>query len=189
MRIITHKDWLVMPWKNGGGQTTQLAVFPEKADFESFMWRLSMAAAREDGPFSRFEGIDRTLLILEGQGVILHRPSKADITLNAHTEPFVFAGEEPVTMTLVDGPILDFNVMTRRTRCRHSVSSLRPTTVLTVPAENAVRVLFCRNGSATVGNTSLRAREAILLEPGESLPTLIPDGALELLLVRIMAVE
>jgi environmental stress-induced protein Ves len=31
------------PWKNGGGSTTQIAVFPPDAGFEEFDWRVSLA--------------------------------------------------------------------------------------------------------------------------------------------------
>ena len=189
MRLITHADWQVMPWKNGGGQTTQLAISPAGAGFDTFAWRLSMASARENGPFSRFEGIDRTLLILEGPGVILHRPSQPAVSLNPSSAPFVFSGEESVTMTLVDGPILDFNVMTRRALCQHTVAIRQAEAPLTVSAENALRVLFCRHGSATVGDTLLQPRAAILLNPGETLPPLIPDAPLELLDIRIIPAD
>jgi len=61
MRIIRAADCLVMPWKNGGGTTTEIAVAPEGASLNDFDWRISMAHVGADGPFSSFPGIDRTL--------------------------------------------------------------------------------------------------------------------------------
>eukprot|EP01042_Synura_sphagnicola_P007286 gene7286-9332_t len=43
MRIIRATDCLVMPWKNGGGTTTEMAVAPEGASLNDFDWRISMA--------------------------------------------------------------------------------------------------------------------------------------------------
>ena len=52
-----------MPWKNGGGSTTELLVEPAGATLQTgFRWRLSMAALETSGPFSRFEGHDRTMV-------------------------------------------------------------------------------------------------------------------------------
>ncbi len=43
-----------MPWKNGGGETAEIAVFPPSADLSEFGWRISMATVSSDGPFSAF---------------------------------------------------------------------------------------------------------------------------------------
>ncbi|MEH0072431.1 HutD family protein [Pannonibacter sp. Pt2-lr] len=71
-----------MPWKNGGGITHELAVFPETAGLEDFGWRLSMAEVASDGPFSAFTGIHRTLALVDGAGIGLdfgaeEKPSSA----------------------------------------------------------------------------------------------------------------
>jgi environmental stress-induced protein Ves len=47
-----------MPWKNGGGETTEIAVFPDGAGLSDFDWRVSMARVDGDGPFSSFPGIE-----------------------------------------------------------------------------------------------------------------------------------
>ncbi|MDP1908248.1 MAG: HutD family protein, partial [Hyphomicrobium sp.] len=43
MRILRAKDYRRMPWKNGGGETTEIAISPEGAALDSFDWRVSMA--------------------------------------------------------------------------------------------------------------------------------------------------
>lgn len=45
-----------MPWKNGRGETTEIAVWPEGAGLQDFGWRLSMAGVSEHGAFSAFPG-------------------------------------------------------------------------------------------------------------------------------------
>ncbi len=56
-----------VPWKNGGGVTEEIAVYPSDAGFDDFAWRISMARVGQGGPFSRFPGVDRTLAVLEGR--------------------------------------------------------------------------------------------------------------------------
>ena len=71
MRLIREKSYRRQPWKNGGGETIEIAVFPAGASVDDFDWRISMALVATDGPFSTFSGIDRTLTILDGQGIDL----------------------------------------------------------------------------------------------------------------------
>lgn len=71
MRLIPYSRLIVAPWKNGGGETREIAAFPPGAGFDDFDWRLSIATIAEDGAFSAFPGIDRTLILLSGNGVAL----------------------------------------------------------------------------------------------------------------------
>lgn len=110
-----------IPWKNGGGVTTEVFVFPAGATLETFELRVSRARVEKDGPFSFFPGVDRSLVVLEGDGMELDVEGTS-ITLRAGDAPFVFAGERAITASLLGGPLTDFNVMTRRSALRHELS-------------------------------------------------------------------
>ena len=58
MKILRHEDYKVMPWKNGGGITTEIWVSPEGSGLAGvpFDWRVSIADVATDGPFSKFAG-------------------------------------------------------------------------------------------------------------------------------------
>ena len=71
LTVLRAADHRTMPWKNGGGSTTEIAAAPDGAGIDAFDWRVSMAVVAADGPFSEFPGIDRTLSILDGSGLIL----------------------------------------------------------------------------------------------------------------------
>ena len=121
MKLIRFADLTPKPWKNGGGTTTEIAVSPDRAGFDDFDWRLSVADVASDGPFSLFPDIDRTLTLIEGNGLVLAIEGREPVTLTLASEPLPFAGDIPVNATLIDGPIRDFNVMTRRGQCSHAV--------------------------------------------------------------------
>ena len=108
MRIIRLADQRPMPWKNGGGITYEVAVFPADAAFDGFAWRVSMAQVESDGPFSRFDGIDRSLAIMQGNGLRL-LVDGATIELGAQSRPLAFPGDIPVSAALIEGPIMDLN--------------------------------------------------------------------------------
>ena len=59
--LIPFANLEPVSWKNGGGSTTEIAVFPPDAGFDDFDWRVSLATVAADGPFSAFPGIERTL--------------------------------------------------------------------------------------------------------------------------------
>lgn len=125
MRIIRSEELSRMPWKNGGGETTEIAVFPAGASLDDFEWRVSMATVAADGPFSAFPGIDRTLSILEGEGIRLEVEGKPSMTLTQASDPFSFPADVPTSSALLGGPIVDLNVMSRRGRWRHHVEKWR----------------------------------------------------------------
>ena len=83
MRIIRPADLVRMPWKNGGGETTEIAVSPEGSGLDRFDWRVSMARIARNGPFSEFAEVDRTLAVLDGAGVRLAIAGRAPIELTA----------------------------------------------------------------------------------------------------------
>jgi environmental stress-induced protein Ves len=147
-RIITADDYLHMPWKNGGGETVEIAIFPPNADLDSFGWRVSMATIGSDGPFSAFPGIERTLSILSGAGISLAVGNDDPMRLDAGSAPFSFPADTPATARLVDGPVTDFNVMTRRRDWRHTVRRVRikAGTILPISSSATHTIIFCQSG-------------------------------------------
>lgn len=150
-RLLNPDAYRVMPWKNGGGTTSELIIEPEGADLESgFHWRLSMAEVGVSGPFSRFEGYDRTLLLLEGRGMWLEMAGQGAVELKHAFEPVRFSGDWTTTGTLLDGPCRDFNVITRRDRCHHHLEIHRLAGSPATLQSADVHFLFCAAGSARV---------------------------------------
>lgn len=117
-------DIVPTPWKNGGGATREIACWPAGTGLDSFDWRISVATIAADGAFSVFAGIDRSITLLSGDGVLLHGEHGTH-RLDQPLVPFAFAGETPIRATLLGGASEDFNVMTRRGRCRADVKVWR----------------------------------------------------------------
>ncbi|MEP9388768.1 HutD family protein [Mesorhizobium sp. KR9-304] len=121
MRILRAENYRRMPWKNGGGETAEIAVSPEGAGLEDFEWRISMARVDAGGPFSVFPDVDRTLSVLEGEGIMLSIADRRPERLTGASAPYSFPGDVAANADLVAGPITDLNVMARRGRYRHRV--------------------------------------------------------------------
>ena len=188
-RLIRHHDLLATPWKNGGGSTTEIALAPAGAGFDDFDWRISLATIARSGPFSSFPGIDRSLALVDGAGVGLSFDGERRITLSPANPLVWFAGEAQVFATV--GPSnsvsTDFNVMTRRERCRHQLESLAAPASLV--RRSATTLLFLAQGASVVlagaGTSYLLGRYDALLLDGADVQhwTIGADGAAATVLV------
>lgn len=163
MRIIRAADCRAMPWKNGGGTTTEIAVFPVGAALSDFDWRISMAQVGADGPFSSFAGIDRTLCVLTGHGIRLAFGDGETVTLDAASTPFPFAADRAVDGVLVNGPIVDLNVMTRRGAWTHKIERLAGPGEHRI-ASDGVLLLVAPEGDWTVDDATLFAGDSALID-------------------------
>jgi hypothetical protein len=105
-----------VPWKNGGGLTREVAIFPPGSDLQTFEWRISIADIRGAGPFSRFPGVDRQMTVVSGR-LSLTVDAAPAVTLTPESDALAFPGEVPVFAEPLGAPVTDLNVMTRRARC------------------------------------------------------------------------
>ncbi|MDB5556388.1 MAG: HutD-family protein [Rhizobium sp.] len=169
MRILRASHYKVMPWKNGGGETTEIAVSPEGAGLADFDWRVSMAKVAGDGPFSAFPGIDRTLTILEGAGIMLFVEGAEPKQLTLETAPLTFPADAATSAALIDGTVIDLNVMSRRGKIVHGVERLA---VAKYSPAGPTRLILCSRRVLDItieGKTErLRKADAALLDETES---------------------
>jgi uncharacterized protein len=190
MRLVTKTDYRPMPWKNGAGTTSEIAIYPSSAivSDESFLWRVSIAEVTGDAPFSRFPGCDRLIMLLDGDGMTLDSGALGALALDMPLQPMALPGELAVTAKLKGGPCRDFNVMTQRlkARARLSVHTLGAGP-LTVSGDSDAMLAYCVAGGiaadgvrATPGDTLLREGRS------ERVEITAPEGAAIVALVEIV---
>jgi environmental stress-induced protein Ves len=162
--ILRHDSYKRMPWKNGGGETVEIAVSPDGAGLADFDWRVSMATVAADGPFSVFSGIDRTLSILEGEGITLFIEGREPVLLTQDSDPLPFAADAPTSATLVDGVITDLNVMTRRGSFTHSVRRIGIDGRGELTLDSEMALVLCHRGHLDIGDRTLSAGDCLLVD-------------------------
>jgi len=113
LSLLSPSDYQRTRWKNDGGWTTEIARSADDSA-SGFRWRISIAEIESDGPFSSFPGVDRDLLLLEGNGIELDIDGAAPRRMTQRFERARFNGESDVRCRLLAGPTRDFNVMARR---------------------------------------------------------------------------
>ena len=183
LRILRNTDYPSRPWKNGGGTTRDILVSPPGASLEDFDWRLSLAQVDRDGPFSRFDDVDRTLVLLSG-AMTLHEPDRRIELVRG--EPVQFPGERAIQATVLGGATLDFNVMTRRGRALHGVThSLFSHDVKMNVAFRTAIVVFALEPGLSVDNEPLDVHDtALIIEQGVVITA--STGRAAALVVRIV---
>ena len=99
-----------MPWANGLGASYEVAS-DRNADGE-WTWRIAIAPVVLDGPFSKLPGVDRELVVIEGNGMVLEVDGESVECLPGRV--IRFSGDSTTVARLVDGPVVDLGLMTVR---------------------------------------------------------------------------
>lgn len=188
MRILRAADYRTMPWKNGGGTTTEIAVSPDGAGLDDFDWRVSMARVEGGGPFSGFAGVDRTLAVLEGEGIVLDIAGREPARLTGASAPPSFPADVATTAALIAGPITDLNVMTRRGRATHTVERLMvsaPTDIRPTTATTLILPLDGEVGVSGLTPSRLGPRDTLLIGTDVAKLRLEPARPTTVFVIRI----
>jgi environmental stress-induced protein Ves len=156
--IIHLRDCPPQPWKNGLGQTREMAVQPVSDSSHDLLWRVSIAEVTCAAPFSAFPGIDRTIVLLDGAGFTMTLDGGQTHALTTRFVPFAFPGEAAVEVQLAGGPTRDFNLMVRRTQARGEVQVWRE--AATHALDPATVLIYCARGGIDTTDGTLHAGDA-----------------------------
>ncbi len=176
VRIVHESAHRTMPWKNGAGTTTEIAIDPAGADLGSrFHWRLSIASVQRSGPFSAFPGYERTIMLIEGGGMDLAVGDGPVRRLDRAFEPFVFSGDAPVECRLIKGPVRDFNLMVDRSSSRSWTQVWRAESVTrSIDLTSAGHLVHCFQGAVDLAcaragwSCTLQANETAVFQQDRS---------------------
>lgn len=190
-RILRAENYRRERWRNGAGWTRQVHAEPAgDGAAVAWDWRLSIAEIEADAPFSAFPGIERELVLLEGNGLRLRFDDGEVSELLPPHDRLRFAGERGVVGELIDGPTRDFNLMWRRDAVDAQLWH-RPLvgTMVVFADPGETWALHLMAGQARFDDGSgpevLAAGDTALLPDGAARRRCLLDGGGELLVVRI----
>ncbi len=110
MNILKEEDYIVTEWS--GGKTKQLYIYPEESSLQerNFLFRISSATVEvEESKFSKFEGYDRELMVLDGKLEIKHDEHHSAVLNQFDVDSF--SGE---WNTISHGKVTDFNLIYKK---------------------------------------------------------------------------
>lgn len=120
MKVIRKEELSTGKWS--GGTTTELLIYPEDAKYShrNFKWRISSAKVEiEESVFTHLPGIERVIMVLEGE-LELHHEGHHSVIIKEFQQDR-FSGD---WTTKSYGKVTDFNLM-MSSSCRgelHSIS-------------------------------------------------------------------
>lgn len=116
-RPLSPADYLLSPWKNGGGVSTTIAgeCLPgaSHGDWSCVIWQLGRTQIIAPAPFSDLSGFERMQLVIGGRGLVLETP-EGDIDLRIPFHPVRYDGGTPIVSRLENGPVEVVNLIARR---------------------------------------------------------------------------
>jgi len=180
-----------MRWKNGAGWTTEIARHDGAGG--EFDWRISVAEVDADSEFSPFAGCDRTLLVLDGEGIELSVAGNEPALLGPRSGPYAFSGDAPARCRVLDGPTRDFNVITRRSAFVHKVMFrplVGPMLLLAEPGTTWIAHLAAGRAARQHGaDLALEAGDTLILQAdGAQREQLVISGGGEIVLAQLLRV-
>jgi len=153
-RILRSSDYQRMPWKNGGGTTTE--IWKAASPAGEMLWRLSIADVASDGPFSEFPGIDRWIMVISGKGMELTIDGLGTKRLDRPFEPLFFPGDAKTDCRLIDGSIRDFNFMIARSFGEGTLQVLQLTAGMAAPLGENTAAVYVLAGSVEIESNDIR---------------------------------
>lgn len=152
--VITPMQYKTLPWKNGQGQTTEMAI-DDNGTLDCFDWRISSATVANDGEFSDFSGYQRHMVLLEGKGLSLHHDNGLVDNLMKPLDAAGFDGSCKTEGKLKDGAITNFNLITRTNKFEVTVNTYQQRTTVDLPQDQLCFV-YCLDAEAIVRPSEMR---------------------------------
>lgn len=179
--LITRDQFKIMPWKNGAGQTAEIAISPKGSDFRdgNFKWRISSARIESENQFSQFPTYSRILTILSGEGLLINNQELGPF------EIFEFEGEDKIECVPVSGPVEDLNVIFLRDRYRASIQLLNVTEKLDCKLEPGVHFFLPLVSRVTIDEIEFSSPDLLKVEGSGNLVISAQDYPAPLLWIRI----
>lgn len=107
LQILSSKDFKISEWQ--GGTTTELYLYPENGNYEKrdFEVRVSSAiVSLEASDFTKLEGVERWLMVLEGKFMLKHENQE-----EIYMQPYDISRFMGDLNTSSKGKVRDFNLM------------------------------------------------------------------------------
>ena len=175
IELLKASHYKKMRWKNGEGYTLEIArsVGESLAEFD---WRISMADVKTSGDFSKFNGMNRFLTVLEGQGLSLRIDD--DFKHLKTLQSVEFGGDSVVSCELLAGHIRDFNLIYNPKKFDAQYQWIFSPEALEIPISSDVMFIFNQSVEALVIEIGqqifhLEHQDSLKLEDEKSLKTII----------------
>jgi uncharacterized protein len=189
IEVLPAQEYRRERWPNGGGWTRQIASARDEGS--GLLWRLSIAEITSDADYSRFPGLDRHQVLLQGEGIALEVEGAPVRRVEPPFGEASFPGHLAVRCTLLGGPVHMFNLFHRPDRFETSLWR-RPLVgaMYFFPAADEIWALHLLSGQAELegggaGHLLEQGDTALLGSSGTAAGRVSLEGGGEVLVARL----
>lgn len=151
VKLLNSSDYTPMPWKNGGGVTSEIVSQSGPSGLD---WRLSLADVTRNGPYSLFPGMSRVLTVVRGAGTQLVDEQTGDIQMGLPYMPITFSGDQPIQGHLIEGAIQNFNLIYNPHRTiAHVAVEESQRAINSIQAPGSQFAIYCLAGTVELEGT------------------------------------
>lgn len=193
MWLIRAADLVPAPWKNGGGVTREILRMP--AGSAHFDWRLSLANIEAEGAFSAFDGYERTLVLVRGNGLLLRFGNHGESRLTHIGDHVTFDGGWQTYGVPLAGACMDLNLIAadRLPRPHTRCLTLQDRTVIDAQRSQHT-LLVCLDGvigiSGRDGSQALQSLDTAHCEPADGGVTCVShSGTAQLFVAQLNSAQ
>ena len=187
---LTAGDFVRQPWKNGGGSTLELLSHVRE---DRLLWRVSIADVERSGPFSDFTGYERTIMLLDGDGMELTIDDAPPVRIAQAFAPLGFDGGAKTECRLLGGPVRDFNLMVDRASVFGTLTVQRCNPDVAIPLAVRWSLIYCLQGDVDIvlGSTGwpLSAGELLCIDAAMTDATVIATAITSDALLATIAIQ
>lgn len=124
MIALDPKHHVRRPWKNGLGESLEIAAEPAGANYDGLLWSFSSTGFTGSVFFSDLPGFDRIITLTWGSGLVLKAwDDGADLKIPLLSDPVAFDGGR-VLEGIADGGVQVLNLMARQGRVQIAMAYL-----------------------------------------------------------------
>ncbi len=183
MKLIRAQEMTTIGWT--GGTTTELFIHPLDGDYgkRNFNFRVSTATVEtEESNFTPLLGVDRTLMVLEGEIELIHENEHSARLRKFDTDDFKGGWN-----TRSRGKCKDLNLMCQKGWKGSIKSYILVDSKISIDKYEGHRLLFCLKGELEInvdGKKALLGKGDILAIENDSLVEVFSKTFSELILIK-----
>ncbi|MDG3576530.1 HutD family protein [Rhizobium sp. YJ-22] len=151
IRYLPATGYVSMPWKNGTGSTDEICLLPPDASRDAFELRVSRAIIATSGLFSAFPGVERTITVIEGEGLALEFDDH-DVDLTTGQPHRFDSGLTPVGVPK-GGTVRVVNVMAARDAWHLAPAEILTAGTLVQPEPHGLTIVFALRGASELSDS------------------------------------
>jgi uncharacterized protein len=174
--LLTPSHYRAIPWKNGGGLSTDIATDATGGE----IWRFGRTPISVAGPFSDYTGYDRVQVLINGRGLVLDGPD-GEIDLRTPFKVVRYKGELPLVSRLEAGPVEVVNLIGLRAKVTVDMQMLD--TGRSLQLGKGLHFAYAPTEAARVADRDVPADHCLRIEAAG--PTMLACGSGRVLVASI----